>query len=63
MICSLKQQGLGSTACFAGCENWPGLEVCVMVLVTAGILAVPFDQALRDATSSQLLLDLCTHPV
>ena len=63
MICSLKQQGLGSTACFAGCENWPGLEVCVMVLVTAGVLAVPFDEALRDATSSQLPLDLCAHPV
>jgi hypothetical protein len=34
-----------------------------MVLVTTGVLAVPFDQALRDATSSQLPLDLCAHPV
>jgi hypothetical protein len=36
-----------------------GLEVCVMVLVTAEILAVPFYQALRDSTRSQLLRSIC----
>ena len=36
-----------------------GLEVCVMVLVTAEVLAVPFYQALRDATRSQLLRGIC----
>ena len=36
-----------------------GLEVCVVVLVTAEILAVPFYQALRDATRSQLLRSIC----
>ena len=36
-----------------------GLDVCVMVLVTAEVLAVPFYQALRDATRSQLLRSIC----
>jgi hypothetical protein len=36
-----------------------GLEVCVMVLVTAEVLAVPFYQALRDSTHSQLLRSIC----
>jgi hypothetical protein len=36
-----------------------GLEVCVMVLVTAEVLAVPFYQALHDATRSQLLRSIC----
>jgi hypothetical protein len=36
-----------------------GLEVCAMVLVTAEVLAVPFYQALRDATRSELLRSLC----
>jgi hypothetical protein len=36
-----------------------GLELCVTVLVTAEILAVPFYQALRDATGSQLLKRIC----
>src|SRR5215469_18571223 len=36
-----------------------GLEVCVMVLVTTEVLAVPFYQALRDATRSQLLRSIC----
>lgn len=36
-----------------------GLEVCVMVLVTAEVLAVPFYQALRDATRSPLLRSIC----
>jgi hypothetical protein len=38
-----------------------GLEVCAMVLVTAEVLAVPFYQALRDATRSQLLRSICTR--
>jgi hypothetical protein len=36
-----------------------GLELCVMVLVTAEVLAIPFYQALRDATGCQLLKRLC----
>ena len=36
-----------------------GLEVCAMVLVTAEVLAVPFYQALRDATCSHLLRSIC----
>jgi len=36
-----------------------GLEVCAMVLVTAEVLAVPFYQALRDATRSHLLRSIC----
>ena len=36
-----------------------GLEVCAMVLVTAEVLAVPFYQALRDATRSPLLRSIC----
>src|SRR5260221_234060 len=36
-----------------------GLEVCAAVLVTAEILAIPFYQALRDATRSRLLRSIC----
>jgi hypothetical protein len=36
-----------------------GLEVCATVLVTAEVLAVPFYQAMRDATRSQLLRSIC----
>ena len=36
-----------------------GLEVCAMVLVTAEVLAIPFYQALRDATRSHLLRSIC----
>lgn len=36
-----------------------GLEVCAMVLVTAEVLAIPFYQALRDATRSALLRSIC----
>ncbi len=36
-----------------------GLDICVMVLVTAEVLAVPFYQALRDATRSPLLRSIC----
>jgi hypothetical protein len=38
-----------------------GLELCAMVLVTAEVLAVPFYQALRDATRSRLLRAICVH--
>jgi len=36
-----------------------GLEVCTSVLVTAEVLAIPFYQALRDATHSYLLRSIC----
>jgi hypothetical protein len=36
-----------------------GLEVCATVLVTAEVLAIPFYQALRDATRSPLLRSIC----
>jgi hypothetical protein len=36
-----------------------GLEVCATVLVTAEVLAIPFYQALRDATGSPLLRSIC----
>jgi hypothetical protein len=36
-----------------------GLEVCATVLVTAEVLAIPFYQALRDATHSPLLRSIC----
>ncbi len=38
-----------------------GLEVCAMVLVTAETLAIPFYQALRDATHSPLLRAICVR--
>lgn len=38
-----------------------GLEVCAMVLVTAEVLAIPFYQALRDATRSHLLRSICAR--
>ncbi len=38
-----------------------GLEVCTMVLVTAETLAIPFYQALRDATRSPLLRVICVR--
>jgi hypothetical protein len=38
-----------------------GLELCVTVLVTAEVLAMPFYQALRDATSSNLLRSICVR--
>jgi hypothetical protein len=36
-----------------------GLELCVVTLVTAEVLAVPFYRALRDATRSPLLRAIC----
>jgi hypothetical protein len=38
-----------------------GLELCVTVLVTAEVLAMPFYQALRDATRSNLLRSICVR--
>src|SRR5436190_18944795 len=38
-----------------------GLEVCAMALVTAEALAIPFYQALRDATRSRLLRAICAR--
>jgi hypothetical protein len=38
-----------------------GLDVCVTVLVTAELLAMPFYQALRDATRSPLLRSICAR--
>ncbi len=43
-------------------SDWiAGLEVCAMVLVTAEVLAIPFYQALRDATRSRLLRSICVR--
>jgi len=38
-----------------------GLEVCVMVLVTAEVLAIPFYSALREATNSRVLKAICAR--
>jgi len=38
-----------------------GLEACAAVLVTAEVLAIPFYQALRDATGSRLLRAICVR--
>jgi hypothetical protein len=38
-----------------------GLEACSTVLVTAEVLAIPFYQALRDATGSPLLRAICVR--
>lgn len=38
-----------------------GLELCAAVLVTAETLAIPFYQALRDATRSPLLRAICVR--
>ena len=46
-------------AVFRRLRKLAGLEVSVMVLVTAEVLAMPFYQALRDATGSQLLRAIC----
>ena len=46
-------------AVFRRLRKLADLEVCVMVLVTAEVLAIPFYQALRDATRSQLLRAIC----
>lgn len=38
-----------------------GLEMCAAVLVTAEVLAMPFYQALKDATRSPLLRSICSR--
>ncbi|HLG99717.1 MAG TPA: ferritin-like domain-containing protein, partial [Bryobacteraceae bacterium] len=38
-----------------------GLDACAAVLVTAEVLAMPFYQALRDATRSGLLKSICAR--
>jgi hypothetical protein len=53
----LNNHWLDST--FRRLRKLAGLEVCAMVLVTAEVLAVPFYQALRDATRSHLLQSIC----
>ncbi len=44
---------------FRALRKLAGLETCLAVLVTAEILAMPFYQALRDATRSPLLRAIC----
>jgi hypothetical protein len=38
-----------------------GLDVCMMTLATAEVLAIPFYRALRDATRSPLLRAICAR--
>jgi hypothetical protein len=52
-----QQPWLDST--FRRLRKLAGLEVCATVLVTAEVLAMPFYQAMRDATRSQLLRSIC----
>src|SRR6266852_1236558 len=46
-------------AIFRRLRKLAGLDVCVTVLVTAELLAMPFYEALRDATRSPLLRAIC----
>jgi hypothetical protein len=46
-------------AFFRRLRKLAGLEICIAVLVTAEVLAMPFYQALRDATHSSLLRSIC----
>jgi hypothetical protein len=48
-------------AVFRRLRKLAGLELCATVLVTAEVLAIPFYQALRDATRSQLLRAICAR--
>ena len=48
-------------AVFRRLRKLAGLEVCATVLVTAEVLAIPFYQALRDATRSHLLRSICVR--
>jgi hypothetical protein len=63
----LDQQGIPRLAThwvdgiFRRLRKLAGLEVCAAVLVTAEVLAIPFYQALRDATRSQLLRSICSR--
>jgi len=61
----LDQQGIPRlsthwvNAVFRRLRKLAGLDVCAAVLVTAEVLAMPFYQALRDATRSKLLRSIC----
>ena len=61
----LTQQGIAVRSAhwvdttFRKLRKLMGLEVCVSVLVTAELIAVPYYRALRDATESRLLRALC----
>jgi len=46
---------------FRSLRKLAGLELCAAVLVTAETLAIPFYQALRDATRSPLLRAICVR--
>lgn len=46
-------------AVFRRLRKLAGLEMCAAVLVTAEVLAIPYYQALRDATHSRLLRAIC----
>jgi len=48
-------------AAFRRLRKLAGLEACATVLVTAEVLAIPFYQALRDATGSPLLRAICVR--
>src|SRR5882724_4551609 len=48
-------------AVFRRLRKLAGLDVCVTVLVTAEVLAMPFYAALRDATRSPLLRAICSR--
>jgi hypothetical protein len=48
-------------AIFRRLRKLAGLELCAVVLVTAEALAIPFYQALRDATYSPLLRAICVR--
>ena len=48
---------------FRALRKMAGLDACAAVLVTAEVLAMPFYQALRDATRSQLLKSICARIV
>jgi hypothetical protein len=48
-------------AAFRRIRKLAGLELCASVLVTAETLAIPFYQALRDATRSPLLRSICVR--
>lgn len=46
---------------FRRVRGWAGLELCMRVLATAEVLAIPYYTALRDATGSRLLRSICSR--
>jgi len=46
---------------FRRVRGWAGLELCMRVLATAEVLAIPYYTALRDATGSPLLRSICSR--